>query len=157
MSPFIVCFLVSMCLWVFFCCCCCLLYFLLQLISSLISLWSEKMLGIISIFLNLLRLFFTSFQFSHSVMSNSLWPHGLQHTRPPCPSPAPGVTQTHVHRVSDAIQPSHLLLSLSPPAFNLSQHQGLFKWVSSSHQVAKALEFQLQHESFQCIFTNDFL
>ena len=51
--------------------------------------------------------------------------------------------QTHVHRVSDAIQPSHPLLSPSPPALNLSQHQGLFKWVSSSHQMAKVLEFQL--------------
>ena len=61
-------------------------------------------------------------------------------------------TQTHVHWVSDAIQPSHLLLSLSPPAFNLSQYQGLFKWVSSSHQVAKVLEFQLQHQSFQWTF-----
>ena len=53
----------------------------------------------------------------------------------------PEFTQTHVHQVSDAIQPSHPLLSLSPPAFNLSQHQGLFKWVSSSHQVAKVLSF----------------
>ena len=53
-------------------------------------------------------------------------------------------TQTHVHRVSDAIQPFHPLSSPSPPAFNLSQHQGLFRWVSSSHQVAKVLEFQLQ-------------
>ena len=52
-------------------------------------------------------------------------------------------TQTHVHRVCDAIQPSHPLLSPSPPALNLSQHQGLFKWVSSLHQVAKVLEFQL--------------
>ena len=52
-------------------------------------------------------------------------------------------TQTHVHWVSDAIQPSHPLSSPSPPAFNLSQHQGLFKWVSSLHQVAKGLEFQL--------------
>ena len=156
-SPLIVCFLVSMCLWGFFSCYCRLLYFFLQLIFSLISLWSEKMLSIISIFLNLVRLFFTSVQFRHSVVSNSLRPHELQHTRPPCPSPTPGVTQTHVHRVSDAIQPSHPLLSLSPPAFNLSQHKGLFKWVSSSHQVAKVLEFQLQHESFQCIFTNDFL
>ena len=52
-------------------------------------------------------------------------------------------TQTHVHRVGDAIQPSHPLSPPSPPAFNLSQHQGLFKWVNSSHQVAKALEFQL--------------
>ena len=53
--------------------------------------------------------------------------------------------QTHVHWVSDAIQPSHPLLSPSSPAFNLPQHQGLFQWVSSSHQVAKVLEFQLQH------------
>ena len=66
-------------------------------------------------------------------------------------------TQTHVHRVSDAIQPSHLLLSPSSPTFNLSQHQGLFQWVSSSHQVAKVLEFQVQHQSFQWIFRTDFL
>ena len=58
-------------------------------------------------------------------------------------------TQTHVHRVGDAIQSSHPLSSPSLPAFNLSQHQGLFKWVSSSHQVAKVLEFQLQHQSYQ--------
>ena len=58
-------------------------------------------------------------------------------------------TQTHVYRVGDAIQPSCPLLSPSPPALNLSQHQGLFKWVSSSHQVAKVLELQLQHQSFQ--------
>ena len=54
-------------------------------------------------------------------------------------------TQTHVHRVSDVIQPSHPLSSPSPPAFNLSQHQGLFKEVSSSVQVAKVLEFQFQN------------
>ena len=66
-------------------------------------------------------------------------------------------TQTHVHRVSDAIQPSHPLSSPSPPAFNLSQHQGLFKWVSSSHPVAKVLELQLQHRPFQWIFRDDFL
>ena len=59
--------------------------------------------------------------------------------------------QTHVHRVSDAIQPSHPLLSPSPLAFSLSQHQGLFQWVSSSHQVAKELELQVQHQSFQWI------
>ena len=57
-------------------------------------------------------------------------------------------TQTHVHWVGDAIQPSHPLSSPSPPAFNLSQHQGLFQWVSSFHQVAKVLELQLQHQSF---------
>ena len=61
----------------------------------------------------------------------------------------PESTQTHVHWVGDAIQPFHPLSSPSPPAFNLSQHQGLFQWVSSSHQVAKVLEFQLQHQSFQ--------
>ena len=54
----------------------------------------------------------------------------------------PELTQTHVHSVSDAVQPSHLLLSPYPPTLNLSQHQGLFKWVSSSHQVAKVLEFK---------------
>ena len=62
------------------------------------------------------------------------------------------LAQTHVHRVSDAIQLSHPLLSPSPPAFNLSQHQSLFQWANSSHQVAKVLEFQLQHQSFQWIF-----
>ena len=61
----------------------------------------------------------------------------------------PEFIQTYVHWVGDAIQPSHPLLSPSPPAFNLSQHQGLFQWVSSSFQVAKVLEFQLQHQSFQ--------
>ena len=66
-------------------------------------------------------------------------------------------TQTHVHRVGDAIQPSHPLSSPSPPALNLSQRQGLFQWVSSSHQGAKVLEFQLQHQSFQWIFRVDFL
>ena len=61
----------------------------------------------------------------------------------------PEVTQTHVHRVGDAIQPSHPLSSPSPPAPNPSQHQGLFQWVSSSQEVAKVLEFQPQHQSFQ--------
>ena len=58
------------------------------------------------------------------------------------------LTQTHIHQVSDAIQPSHPLSSPSPSAFNLSQHHGLLQWVSSSHQLAKVLEFQLQHQSF---------
>ena len=66
-------------------------------------------------------------------------------------------TQTHVHQVGDAIQPSHPLSSPSPLAFNLSQYQGLFKWVSSSHQMAKVSEFQLQHQSLQWIFRTDFL
>ena len=67
------------------------------------------------------------------------------------------LAQTYVHQVGDAIQPSHPLSSPSPPAFNLSQHQGLFQCVSSSHQETKVLEFQLQHQSFQWIFRTDFL
>ena len=67
------------------------------------------------------------------------------------------LAQSHIHRVGDAIQPSHPLSSPSPPAFILSQYHGLFQWVSSSHQVAKVLEFQLQHQSFQWIFRTDFL
>jgi len=69
----------------------------------------------------------------------------------------PEFTQTHVHWVCDAIQPSHPLSSPSPLSFDLSQHQGLFQWVSSSNQVAKALVFQLQHQSFQWIFRTDLL
>ena len=67
----------------------------------------------------------------------------------------PEFTQTHVRQVGDAIQSSHSLLSPSLPDLNLSQHQGLFQWVRSSHQVAKVLEFQLQHQSFQWIFRTD--
>ena len=78
-------------------------------------------------------------------MSDPLQHHGLQHARPPCHHQLPKFTQTHVHWVNDAIQPSHPLPSPTPPAFNLSQHQGLFQKVSSLHQVAKGLEFQLQH------------
>ena len=101
--------------------------------------------------------FLSSVQFSHSVVSSSLWPHGLQHTRPPCSSPIPGVYSNSSHWVGDAIQTSHPLSFPSPSAFNLSQYQGLFQWVSSSHHVAKALEYQLQHQSFQWIFRTDFL
>ena len=68
----------------------------------------------------------------------------------------PELAQIYVHQVSDATQSSHLLSPPSPPAFNLPQHQGLFKWVSSSHQVAKVLECQLQHQFFQWRFRTDF-
>ena len=67
------------------------------------------------------------------------------------------LTQTHVHWVCDAIQSSHPLSSPSSPVFNLFQHQGLSQWVSSLHQVARVLQFQLQHQSFQWIFRTDFL
>ena len=87
-----------------------------------------------------------NFQFS-SVVPDSLWPHGLQHTMPPCPSPDPRACSNSCPSswwchptISSSVIPS--------PAFNLSQHQRVFQWVSSSNQVAKVLEFQLQHQSF---------
>ena len=86
-----------------------------------------------------------------------LWPHGLQYARPPCPSLTPGDYSNSSHWVGDAIQPSHPLSSPSPPALSLSQHQGLFRWISSSRQVAKGLEFQLQHQSFQWTPRTDLL
>ena len=84
-------------------------------------------------------------QFSHSVMSSSLWLLGLQHSRPPCPSPTPRV-HSNSSPLSRWCHPtiSSSVFPPSPPAFNLTKHQSLFKWVSSSQQVAKVLEFQLQ-------------
>ena len=99
---------------------------------------------------------FSSVQFSRSVVSNC---NLMDFSTPDLPvhHQFPKFTQTLVHGVSDALQPSHPLSSPFPPTFYLSQHQGLFKWVSSLHQVAKVLEFQLQHQSFQRIFRTDFL
>ena len=91
---------------------------------------------------------FSSVQFSYSVVSDSLWPHEPQHARPPCPSPTPRVHPNPCPLSQWCHPTSHLLLSPSPPAFNLSQHQDLFHWVSSL-QMAKVLEFQPQHQSFQ--------
>ena len=82
-------------------------------------------------------------QFSCSNVSNTLRAHGLQSMRPPCPSLTPGAYSNSCPLNGDAIQPSHPLSSLSPPDFNLTQHQGLFQWVSSLHQMANVLEFQL--------------
>ena len=94
-----------------------------------------------------------SVQFSRSV---ALQPMVYSTPGLPVYHQLPEFTQTHVHWVCDAIQSSHLLWSPSP-TFNLSQYQGLFKWDGSSHQVAKVLEFQLQHQSFQWIFKTDLL
>ena len=80
-----------------------------------------------------------------SFVSNSLGPHESQHARPPCPSPTPGVHSTHIHRVRDATQPSHTLSSPSPPAPNPSQHQNLFQWVNSLHEVAKVRSFSFNY------------
>ena len=68
----------------------------------------------------------------------------------------PKFAQVPVHCISDAIQPSHPLTSSSPSALNLSQHQGLFQWVSCSHQITKILEFQLKHQYFRQMFRVDF-
>ena len=103
------------------------------------------------------KLIISSVQSSHSIVSNSLQSHGLQHARPRCPSPTPGVYSDSCplswwyHRtISSSVVPFSSRLQSFP-------HQGLFKWVSSSHQVNKILEFQLQPQSFQWIFRIDFL
>ena len=100
--------------------------------------------------------FFSSVQFSHSGVSNSLWPHESQHTRPPCPSQTPRFYSNSCPSSRDAIQPSYPLSSTFP-APNPSQHQGLFQWVNSSPEVAKVLEFQLQHQSLQWTPRTDLL
>ena len=91
-----------------------------------------------------------------SIVSKSLWTMDCSTQGFPVHHQLPELTQTHAHRVSDTIQPSCLLSSPSH-AFSLSQHQGLFQCVRSSHQMAKVLELQLQHQSFQWIFRTDFL
>ena len=95
--------------------------------------------------------------FSHSVMSDSVTPMDCSNSGFLVLHYLPEFAQTHVHWVSDAILPSNPLSPASPPVFNLSWHQGLFKWVSSSYQVANVLELQLQHQSFQWIFRVDFV
>ena len=84
------------------------------------------------------------------------WTAALQASLPITNSRSPP-KPVSIDAISDSIQPSHPLSSPSPPAFNLSQHQGLFQWVSSSHQVVKVLEFQLQHQSFQWTPRTDLL
>ena len=100
-----------------------------------------------------------SFQFSSVAQSCPTLSDAMNRSTPDLPvhHKLPEFTQTHVHWVSDAIQPSHPLSSLSPPAPNPSQHQGLFQWVNSPHEVVKVLEFQLQHQSFQWTPRTDLL
>ena len=102
---------------------------------------------------------YSSVQFSPVAQSCPTLCDPMNHNTPGLPvhNQRPESTQTHVHRVSDAIQPSHPLSSPSPPAPNPSQHHGLFTWVSSSHQMAKILEFQLQQQSFQWTPRTDLL
>ena len=94
----------------------------------------------------------SSVQFSHSVMSDSLQPHGPQHTSLHCPLPIPRAYTNSRPSSQWYHQPSHPLSSPSPPTFNLSQYQGVFQWVSSSHQVAKVLEIQLLMSGLQSPF-----
>ena len=99
-----------------------------------------------------------SVQFSSVTQSCLTLCNHMNHSMPGLPvHQLPEFTQTHVHWVGDAIQASHHLSSPSPPDLNLSQHQGLFKWVSSSHQVDKVLEFQLQQQNFQSTPRTDLL
>ena len=110
---------------------------------------------------HILDLFFPSspVQFSSVTQSCLTFCDPVNRSMPglPVQHQLPEPTQTHVHWVGDAIQSSHLLSSPSPPAFKLSQHQGLFQIVSYLHQVAKVWELQLHHQSFQWIFRDDFL
>ena len=101
----------------------------------------------------------SSVQFSSVTQSCLTLCYPMNHSTPGLPvhHQLPEFTQTHVHQVGNAIQPSHPLSSPSPPAPNPSQHQGLFQWVSSSHEVAKVLAFQLQHQSFQWTPKTDLL
>ena len=96
-------------------------------------------------------------QFSCSIVSYALRPHGLQYSTVPCSSPTPGAYSNSCALSRWCHPTSHPLSSPSPSTFNLSQHQGLFQWVSFSHQVAKVLKLQLQHQFFQWVFRTDFL
>ena len=99
----------------------------------------------------------SSVQFSHSVVSDYLQPHEPKHTRAPCPSPTPGLHPNPCPSSRWCHPTIYPLSSPSPPALNPSQHQGLFQWVNSSHQVTKVLGFQLQHQSFQWTPRTDLL
>ena len=112
--------------------------------------WSEYFVSRIKILIICLLQFSRSVVSVMSVVSDSFRPHELQHARPPCPSPTLEPTQVHVHWV---LMPSNHLILCRPllllPFSNPSQHQSLCQWVNSSHEVAKLLEFQLQHHSLQ--------
>ena len=111
------------------------------------------------LYIKLLKVGFSSIKFSSVAQLCPTLCNPMNRTTPGLPvhHQLLEFTQTHVHQVGDAIQPSHPLLSPSLPTFNPSQHQGLFQWVNSSHEVAKVLEFQLQHQSLQWTPRTDLL
>ena len=143
-------------------------YVFVDFLSSLSNNYGERVFKSSTIIVDFIISHFSSVSFSfiylklwclvhtHSVQFSSVaqscptlcYPMNRSTPGLPVHQQLPESTQTHVHRVGDSIQPSHPLLSLSLPAVNLSQHQGLFQWVNSLHQLAKVLEFQLQHQSF---------
>ena len=128
--------------------------------SGLLSQWCHPTISSSVVpFSSCLQSFPTSVQFSSVAHSCLTLCDPMNYSMPGLPvhHKLPESTQTHVHRVGDAIQPSHPLSSPSPPAPNPSQHQGLFQWVNSSHEVAKVLEFHLQHQSFQWTPRTDLL
>ena len=102
-----------------------------------------------TIYTHIVQVYIYMYQFSSVQSLSRVWlfatPMDCSTSGFPVHHHLPELTQTHVHWVDDAIQPSHPLWSPSLPAFNLAQHWGLFQWVSSSHQVAKVLAFKLQH------------
>ena len=126
--------------------------------THLVLLWllEKCLITFISVHLKLICF---SVQFSSVVQSCPTFCDPMNRSTPGLPvhHQLTEFTQNHVHWVGDAIQPSHPLPSPSPPELSLSEHQGLFKWVSSSHHVAKVLEFQLQHQSFQWTPRTDLL
>ena len=127
------------------------------LLISLKYIWSKQKESIILLCLKYTFWYILplSVQFSWWVLLTFCNPMDCSMPGFPVHHQLPKLSQTHVHPVCDAMQPSQPLSSPSPPTFNLSQHQRLFKWVSSSHQVAKVLELQLQQQFFQWIFTED--
>ena len=131
-----------------------LLSALLECIFILTALGLESWINLL-IFFSILLCKFHSVHFSPSVTYDLCDAMDCSMPCLPVHHQLLGLAQTHVHPVGDAIQPSHPLLSPSPFAFNLSQHQRLFQWVNSSHHVAKVLELRLQHQFFQWIFRVD--
>ena len=126
--------------------------------ASFLNFWSEAWVfgqNQSNIFFSICWLKYS--QFSGSVLSDLCKPMDCSTPHLPVHHQFLELAQTHVHRVSDAIQPSRPLLSPFPLAFILSQHQGLLWWAGSLHQVGKVFEFQFQHQSFQRTCTVDFL
>ena len=129
-----------------------------QILYHLSHQWNPYMYVCVCIYIYIyIYIYISSVQFSHSVVSDSCDPMNRSTPGLPVYHQLLDSTQTHVYWVGDAIQPSHPLSSPSPPALNPSQHQDLFKWVRSSRQVAKVLQFQFQYQSFKWTPRTDLL